>query len=809
VKRIALLGVAVLVASAAACDRSPTAPAYGSRGSHLQFGRAINGLLSGPDTARFYLDATAGDLIAAYAASPDSTVVVLFTDSGNGLGDAFPTNRGTTPGTTAAFTYLVPHTGALAITMFRPEHEPGQVEFALQMDTVYIGPEHLKPAITLGQVISGESIDSIGDIDVFTFNGTAGKQIYGYLAAKGTTAGSVTMQIYATNPDSILESVTSPSGDSILELHTTNGFTLGSTGTYHVRMQVTDGSSYVGPYQFEIYPVDSAPESISATVTPGDTVQGESIDHVGDVDVFTVNGKAGTSYNLFAQTLGTSQRNLEKFDALDANGNIIASIQASPGPNLTDGAGSGVFTAPANGQFSLRVQNLAGSRGPYRFFVYPINTAPEIAPATFTLGDSITTETIGLPGDVDVFTMNVTKPSYASVCAVSGSPSVAVAGVSTISQGTCTVGFQVQPGSYQVTVADPPRSSFRGPYHLWSWAFFAGPEHVSPVITLGDTVKGESIDAPGDFDVFTLTVGPHTLVNVGMSGPSSVQPTWRLFKNSGDMALSIGGVGQSSRVSLDSAFTYHVDVQGNAPGPYSFVITPWPTAPEHHAATVALGSSITDEQVDFPNDVDQFTLTAPPGTIGIFGINNLTPPTIDVQILSPDSSTVLAELENGPVVAPTYSQRFTVPSTGTVLMRVLGGGQTGPYSIGTAIINPLPEHVPSTTAIGDTVTGESIDYIGDLDQFTFSGTAGQNINVYLQTPGGNTDIILQVLGPDGTVLGQVQSFYAAPLANQSTGTMTLPTTGTYTISVSGSGLVCCGNGTYATGPYVFAILPSS
>ncbi|HTA73272.1 MAG TPA: PPC domain-containing protein, partial [Gemmatimonadaceae bacterium] len=111
-----------------------------------------------------------------------------------------------------------------------------------------------------------------------------------------------------------------------------------------------------------------------------------------------------------------------------------------------------------------------------------------------------------------------------------------------------------------------------------------------------------------------------------------------------------------------------------------------------------------------------------------------------------------------------------------------------------------------------TVTGESIDSFGDLDQFTFSGTAGQKIVVEFATPQGVYEdathlggtLVLQVLAPDGTALGQISSGNPTPLTAQTTGTLTLPSTGQYTISVSGGN-----NGQGGFGAYVFATLPSS
>ncbi len=45
----------------------------------------------------------------------------------------------------------------------------------------------------------------------------------------------------------------------------------------------------------------------------------------------------------------------------------------------------------------------------------------------------------------------------------------------------------------------------------------------------------------------------------------------------------------------------------------------------------------------------------------------------------------------------------------------------------------LPEHVARNVAVGDTVAGESIDYLGDYDSYVVTGTAGQTIAVSFQT----------------------------------------------------------------------------
>jgi hypothetical protein len=573
-------------------------------------------------------------------------------------------------------------------------------------------------------------------------------------------------------------------------------------------------------------------------VTPGDTVQGESIDHVHDLDVFTVKGKGGASYNLFAQYTSAPGNTLQVV-ARDASGTPIASISTTPGPALTAGSGSGPFSAPASGQFTITVSTDGGilNRGPYRFFVYAPNSAPEIAPANFNLGDSVTTETIGLPGDTDKFFMHVATQTVATVCvtpspsaAATGSPTFIVYGpsgnifseIATYLQTpglVCSNSAVAAPGVYRVVVADPaPWGTFRGLYKINSYSSNLAPEHVPQTITIGDTVTGESIDVPGDIDTFKFRTHRFSMLGIDViGGTPDPTPQWSLSGSLPGLGL-FGGEGLFGRVDIDSVSnnTFVVSsTYANVVGPYKFVFYQWPTAPEHHAATVSLGSSITDEPIDYPGDVDQFTLT---GTPGAYGIISLQGSGVQALIMPTDSTLLTSTASYGYLQ---FSERFQIPASGSLLLRMRQymytpqqGTSSGtiPYTVNTFVINPAPEHVPATTAIGDTVTGESIDYLGDLDQFTFSGTSGQKIVVELQTPLGVQDgpvdgvssIVLQVIAPDGTVLGQTSSDNPYPLTSRTTGTLTLPATGQYSISVSGGN-----SGQNGTGAYVFAILPSS
>jgi hypothetical protein len=51
--------------------------------------------------------------------------------------------------------------------------------------------------------------------------------------------------------------------------------------------------SGVGPYELEVFPIDSAPEVVSRTYVVGDTISGERLDPAGDLDEYVTTLTAG------------------------------------------------------------------------------------------------------------------------------------------------------------------------------------------------------------------------------------------------------------------------------------------------------------------------------------------------------------------------------------------------------------------------------------------------------------------------------------------------------------------------------------
>lgn len=116
-------------------------------------------------------------------------------------------------------------------------------------------------------------------------------------------------------------------------------------------------------------------------------------------------------------------------------------------------------------------------------------------------------------------------------------------------------------------------------------------------------------------------------------------------------------------------------------------------------------------------------------------------------------------------------------------------------------INRAPEQGSAIVVLGDTIA-ETIDPVGDVDEFTLTGVQGQRIEVYFQTPNGTCcfePLVLELMDPSSdAVLGSLSSRNpTANLEDQSTGVVALPRTGDYRLRVRG------GTDRYGTGAYRF------
>ncbi|HTK55725.1 MAG TPA: hypothetical protein VL295_02795 [Gemmatimonadales bacterium] len=343
----------------------------------------------------------------------------------------------------------------------------------------------------------------------------------------------------------------------------------------------------------------------------------------------------------------------------------------------------------------------------------------------------------------------------------------------------------------------------------------ADPEHVAAGIALGDSIAGEALDSPTDVDIFTFTGSAGQIIEPKIHIPGPAGVTGSICANvSAPNGAHLGAVSgfpgdtvltdiQGGRIHLPADGIYQVRVNSGRngcfgwggfdpyTGPFALVVAEIDPAPESASASLTAGDTVTAEAIDQVGDIDEFTIHGAPGSMVIFHFRTLGDM---LRFEVPGAEYFQYSMAGDTSWLDRTSGRITLPESGEVTVTFSGfsdgpGGSTGPYQFFVRGIDPAPESVPAAVTYGEVVTGETIDTPGDLDRFTFSGTAGQLANVHLSAlgapPGGT--LALQLYAPNGATVGPevVSTVADQDSVDRATGRQPLPSTGTYTIEVRG------------------------
>ena len=708
-------------------------------------------------------------------------------------------------------------------------------------------PELRPPQFHLSDTVSGETLQSIADVDEFTFPGQAGQLTIAQVQALGPT-GSGTIRLLVRGPDGSTVTVTSAGGDSTLAEQVSGPFTLPVTGSYaafvtSVRGLAVSDKNYVGPYRFQVWALDSAPERAAAQVMIGDSIT-EEIRPIGDVDEFHLTGATGQEFNVFFQAMSGRATDLLWLDIPELVGGDPATAQSEGTDTSLLQHGVGRIRLPSTGPYSLRVKGAydgpGGDRGPYRLYLYPIVRRPESARDSLTLGDSLTGETVGLPGDIDEYTLTVPRATLANLVLwreASGVGSLLILQLDPtndcvnglqawpaapgIAVGVGTGTFVLSAGSHKIQVCgESSGTGYRGGYRFLTFAIDSMPEHASDTVLVGDTVQ-ESIDQVGDLDdfVFHARKGEHlTAYYQGLAPAATGSFYLSLTDSAGSILRGLYGANSTPQLSATRTSRYDAPVTGwyglrvsptqqgtslGEVGPYRFALLDFPTGPEEAAATAAIGDSVAGERIDYDDDMDEFTVSGTPGT-EFATYWQPVPGLSEVEIYDTTTQDTLRTMEDflGGVQP---AGRAVVPSSGVVGLRFTG--VVGPYWFKTLAIDRAPETAPATVSVGDTVRTESIDPVSDVDEFTFSGNQGDTISALFDTPHGieYPGLTLQVIDlATNSVLGSVVSYNPSnTFGDVRTGPIILPHTGPYRIRVEGV------DDRYGRGIYTFLIKSGS
>jgi hypothetical protein len=831
------LAVPVLMLVLASCGGEPTGPGQvATPPEPIALGDTVSAELSVERATRTYLfHATATDSLVLFGQASSGYVSVTVTDSTTDQDIGFLSLDASTPRpllttfvhlqVTAGGTYLLRVRGA----------QPGVGAFRLAVVGVSPAPESRGAGAAIDSIEAGEALETGADIDEFSFSGQAGDELVAYLQALDAQPRQAMILSVWDGPASVLTAVRNDSTDAGIETNASQRFTLPHDGVYRVVLHgeygwLVPGRTDAGRYRFEIRRVARAPEQVSPAATPGDTVGGELLDYNGDVDEFTFPVVQGRLYDVFLQDLSPSPSHLIYAEVL--RDGVSHSGTGAEGGQALFRRGTGRFASEATGTETIRVYEVSGTPGPkpYRLYVYAIDTLPEALPPAQILDLALTGESLELPGDLDVFTLTlpsdttinlaISKPAADSAQPVLTLTRVSDGGdVLTLYAPGATGGageltaltgeLQLPAGTYRLRVdgGSGARDEYGGPYRVQSWRLSLEPEGVSPNLALGATVN-ESSSPLGDRDRYRFTGTEGQLVNLSLTGSSELVA---YLMRSGVPGPSLiaeavqGAFGsQTGRVHLPADGEYEIVTlppnHGTNPsetGPYQLKLGGVDPAPEHLAATLPAAGGIVGESLDTPGDIDRFTITAAPGAeyeiVPQFATQQFY---IRIQTLAPTGD---APDRTGIVLSPEYPLgRFVFPASGKLRLQVYeerngfdnGYAVTGGYTVSFVPIDRAPETLPAAAPRNTTVQGESVGPIGDVDEFTFTGSAGEHIQAFFNTPQGipGSSLTLEVVQvATGTVLGSVVSGNPVlDIHDQGTGQLMLPGNGTYLIRVRGT-----------------------
>lgn len=731
-----------------------------------------------PDVDTFVAHGDAGQELVGWIEALNSSgvyevnIIVLDPASGHSLGGTFHGPNDPNPHLAVLPPLAASGDYVFRVPALRQSGFPEYVgPYRFRFYAINRAPETATSTMPEGVIVS-EALNIGGDIDEFTFPAAAGDYFNAFIrSATGFPISLVPLgQTEGGGP------TVTDAADTSLFAHGTRRFKALTDGNLGLRVRGQEFRNAVGPYELYLYHVDPNPETTLATLTPGDTVATESIDLPGDLDEFTFTGSAGDQFNLFLSPLDPVAAPGLIATVRTPTDSVITLTQSASPPADFWSVSTGRFALPLSGTYRIRVD---GPVGRYRLFLYPVNPAPETLSSTFVFGDSMSGEAIDVPGDVDEFSVTVAESSWASLVLTVGNDltagnidavleqagSGALVGLIGTGVPGATVAyapFPVSPGSHVLRVFNLEGASpGRGSYEIRLYQFQDTAEAVSSTIALDDTINGEVLNPPGDFDRFYFYATRREHINVALLGlgPPSGGGVRAFLSDSGGgfpMAFVFSPAVGSS---LDAYQTNRVDplrdgwyrvMISAATLPlvskaYRLAVTRTATTPEHTASAIAPGDSVVAEQIDYRGDWDEYTVTGAPGqhvAIAFESVFTTSGPWI--LVFDPATGDSLAtEVGQGARLIPD----LTIPAGGALKVAVFERPSvglrecfdstcndvyrfTGAYKFRVIAVNIPPENAAAAYSVGDTVRGEAVAPEADIDEFTLSATPGQRLTVW-------------------------------------------------------------------------------
>ncbi|MAE65735.1 MAG: hypothetical protein CMJ18_15810, partial [Phycisphaeraceae bacterium] len=533
-------------------------------------------------------------------------------------------------------------------------------------------------------------------------------------------------------------------------------------GTYTIRVRET-GDNDTGAFTIG---VSDQPVEPPTPIAGFNQVIGGTIDFVGDVDGFTFAGLAGQVVTVERVSGGSADVTLYRPDG---------SVLAGGGVNDTR---LHLVTLPEDGTYSVRVEARNGpvnsevdDTGAYSFVVWNANRSPVPIPIGF--GET-QQGVFAAEGDLVDFSLAVSAGQVGSSMSIVATappdpfgqivelfdPSGARIAVQSTNRAFGVwavelddVGLPVE-GDYLIRVRDS------GDDNTGTFTLGVSDQPIeppTPIAGFNQVISG-AIDFVGDVDDFTFTGAAGQLVTIERNSGSSAEVT--LYGPNGSIVAG-GGVNDTRLhlVTLPDGGTYSVRVEAkNGPisgevddtGAYSFTV--WDVTRDAPPIPIGFGETQQGTWVA-EGDYVTFSLDVQPGQAGAIASFVVTPPPDPagqiVELFDPTGARIAVQSTNRAFgVWAVELDDILLPVEGEYLVRVreTNDDQIGTFTLG---VSDQPIETPAPIAGFNQAIGGAIDFIGDVDEFTFAGIPGQIVTVE-RNSGSHVDLTL--FGPDGSVV---------------------------------------------------------
>ncbi|MBZ5509240.1 MAG: IPT/TIG domain-containing protein [Acidobacteriia bacterium] len=617
---------------------------------------------------------------------------------------------------------------------------------------------------------------AVGQNARFTFSGATGQQISINLSGS-TYVGCNAVVVSVLKPDG---TTLGSAGICNASTGLVDSLTLPAAGTYTVRVDpqgTTTGSITLLLNTFaDVTGTITAGTALTATTT----VSGQNA-------LYTFSGASGqqVSINLSGSTYVGC--NAVVVSVLKPDGSTLGSVGICN--NSTGFLDS--LTLPAAGTYTVKVDPQGSTTGSITLL---LNTFADVT-GTITVGTALTATTT-TPGQNALYTFSGTSGQLASITlsgsTYTGCNAVIISvlkpdGTTLGSTGICNsssglLNTLTLPAAGTYTVKVDPQGTTTGSITvlLNNFADVTGTITPGTPVTITTTVSGQNARYS-----FSGTAGQQVSLNLSGSTYTGCNAVVVSILKPDGSTLGSTGICNASAGFLDSltlpstgAYTVLVDPQGTVTGSITVLLNTFADV----TGTITAGTALTATTTT----AGQNALYAFSGTTGQQISINLSGSTyvgcnaVVVSVLKPDGSTLgsvgLCNSSTG------FLDSLTLPTTGTYTALVNPQGTTT-GSI-TLLLNTFAD-VTGTITAGTALTATTTT-AGQNALYAFSGTTGQQISINLSgsTYVGCNAVVVSVLKPDGSTLGSVG------ICNNSTGfldSLTLPTTGTYTVLVNPQG----------------------